>query len=153
MFEESLRMPLIVRWPGRVKPGSVNKDLVQNLDFAETFLEIAGAEVPSDMQGRSLAPLLAGNTPDDWRKSIYYHYWEFPGAHSVRRHYGVRTDRHKLIHYYRENEWELFDLETDPREMKSVYGEADYADVQKQLTAELTRLRTHYRDSDRPRKR
>ena len=140
MYEESLRMPLIVRWPGVVKPGSENHDLVQNLDFAETFLEIAGAEVPSDMQGESLVPVLKGKTPEDWRQAIYYHYFEFPGVHAVARHFGVRTATHKLIHYYQINEWELFDLQKDPDELRSVYGEADYQGEQQVLDGKLWRL-------------
>jgi arylsulfatase A-like enzyme len=144
MYEESLVMPFIVRWPGVTKPGSVNTDIVSNLDFAETFLEMAGSPIPKDMQGRSLVPLLKGQTPDDWRQSFYYHYYEYPGAHSVARHYGVTTGRHKLIYYYQLNEWELFDLNYDPHELKSVYAQADYADVQKQLEQELKRLRQQY---------
>lgn len=145
MYEESLRMPLMARWPQQIKPGSVNTDLVQNLDFAETFLELAGVTPPNDMQGESLVPLLKGETPDDWRESIYYHYFEFPGYHSVRRHYGVRTKRHKLIHYYGIDEWELFDLETDPDEMKSVHDDPAYAEVLSELQAELERLRKQYK--------
>lgn len=145
MYEESLRMPFMVKWPGVTKAGSVNEELVQNLDFAETFLEIAGAEIPADMQGRSTVPLLKGESPEDWRKSIYYHYYEFPGAHSVRRHYGVRTDRYKLIHYYRIGEWELFDLTQDPDELKSVYNDPKYAEVQARLSEELKRLRDQYK--------
>ncbi|MEX1097074.1 MAG: sulfatase [Planctomycetales bacterium] len=148
MYEESLRMPLIVRWPGKVKPRSVNTDLVQNLDFAETFLEAAGVAVPADMQGASLVPLLEGKTPADWRKSVYYHFYEFPGVHAVRRHCGVRTDRHKLIHFYNLDEWELFDLEQDPHELKSVYDDPAYADVVARLKAELKRLQAHYRVPD-----
>jgi arylsulfatase A-like enzyme len=145
MYEESLRMPLLVRWPGVIKPGSENRDLAQNLDFAETFLDIAGAKVPSDMQGRSLVPLLKGQTPGDWQKSIYYHYYEYPAVHMVQRHYGVRTDRFKLIHYYLIDEWELFDLQKDPDELKSVHADPAYADTVQQLKAELQRLREHYK--------
>ncbi len=144
MYEEALRSPLLVRWPGHVKPGSVNDDLVLNLDFAETFLQAAGVEIPADMQGRSLVPVLEGKTPTDWRKSMYYHYYEYPAVHSVRRHYGVRTDRYKLIHFYNIGEWELFDLEKDPDEMNSVYDDPEYADIQSELTAELNRLREQY---------
>ena len=100
MYEESLKMPLIVKWPGVAKPGSVNTDLVQNLDYAETFLEVAGAAVPEDMQGKSLVPLLKGETPADWRKSIYYHYYEYPSVHMVARHNGIRNERYKLIQFY-----------------------------------------------------
>ena len=144
MYEESLRMPFVVRWPGVIKPGSVNTDLVQNLDFGETFLEIAGVDVPGDMQGRSFASLMKGEMPEDWRKSIYYHYYEFPGAHSVARHYGVRTAEHKLIHYYEIGEWELFDLGKDPDEVRSVHANPAYAEVRKTLEGELARLREQY---------
>lgn len=152
MYEESFRMPLVVRWPGVVQPGSVNEDLVSNLDFAETFLDIAGAKIPADMQGRSLLPLLKGKTPADWRQSLYYHYYEFfanrRAAHMVRRHYGVRTKRYKLIYFYNIDEWELYDLEKDPREMKSVYNDPAYADVVQRLKAELQRLQRLYKVPD-----
>jgi arylsulfatase A-like enzyme len=148
MYEESLRMPLIVRWPGVTKPGSTDAHLAQNLDFAETFLEIAGVEPPADMQGRSLTPLLKGEPPADWRKSIYYHYWEFPAVHMVNRHYGVRTDRYKLICYYELDEWELFDLDQDPDELKSVYDDPAYAGTIEELKAELRHLQKHYRDTN-----
>ena len=145
MYEESLRMPLLVRWPGVVKPGEVNEDLVQNLDFAETFLDIAGVNIPADMQGRSLVPLLEGRTPADWRKSIYYHYYEYPGAHSVKRHYGVRTDRYKLIHFYHDiDEWELYDLQKDPDELQSVYADSEYADIVSRLEREIETLQKQY---------
>jgi arylsulfatase A-like enzyme len=144
IFEESLRTPLLIRWPGVVKPGSVNADIVSNLDFAETFLEAAGLPVPEEMQGRSLVSLLKGHAPGDWRKSFYYHYYEYPGPHSVRRHYGVVTSRYKLVHFYEPemNYWELFDLQTDPHELRSVLGQAAYAVVKLELERELTRLRT-----------
>ncbi|MCP3695717.1 MAG: sulfatase-like hydrolase/transferase, partial [Planctomycetaceae bacterium] len=100
MYEESLRTPLLVRWPGVIKPGRLNDDIVSPIDFAETFLDIAGVEVPADMQGRSLLPILQGKTPADWRKTFYYHYYEYPGWHYVRRHYGVTDSRFKLIHFY-----------------------------------------------------
>jgi arylsulfatase A-like enzyme len=145
MYEESLRMPFLVRWPGVTKPGSENKDLVQNLDFAQTFLEAAGLKAPDDMQGRSLVPLLKGETPKDWRTSIYYQYFEYPAVHMVQKHYGVRTATHKLIHYYPIGEWELFDLVNDPGERKSVYADPKYAETVKTLKAELERLRKHYK--------
>jgi arylsulfatase A-like enzyme len=141
MYEESFKTPLLARWPGQIKPGSVNDELTSNLDFAETFLDVAGVPVPQDMQGRSLVPLFRGKTPADWRKTFYYHYYEFPGAHSVARHYGVADKRHKLIHYYQVGEWELLDLEKDPNELKSVYGQKEYAEIQAKLLAELKRLR------------
>ncbi|MDC0050126.1 sulfatase [Verrucomicrobia bacterium] len=145
MYEESLIMPLLVRWPGVVKPRSVNTDIVSNLDFAETFLDLAGAKTPADMQGTSLVPLFKGQTPKDWRTHFYYHYYEFPGAHSVARHYGVTDGRHKLIHFYQNKEWELFDLGKDPNELNSVHGNSDYAKIQKQLETHLKRLRAQYK--------
>jgi len=141
MYEESFKTPLLVRWPGVVQPGSVNKQMVSNLDFAETFLDVAGVPIPSDMQGRSLVPLLKGETPPDWRKNFYYHYYESMVAHHVPEHYGVATDRYKLIRYPETDEWELFDLQSDPHELYSRYGDPKYADVQKQLYAELQRFR------------
>ncbi|HWI57704.1 MAG TPA: sulfatase, partial [Bacillota bacterium] len=143
IFEESLRSPLLVRWPGVAKAGTVNKAIVSNLDFAETFLEAAGLPIPTDMQGRSLVPLLKGQTPSDWRQSFYYHYYDYPGAHRVACHYGVVTDRYKLIHFYEPafEYWELFDLQTDPHELRSVYGQNAYASVQQNLMTELKRLR------------
>jgi arylsulfatase A-like enzyme len=148
MYEESLRTPLLVRWPGVVQPGSENSDLTSNLDFAQTFLEIAGVPPPADMQGASLVPLLKGETPDDWRTSVYYHYYEYPAAHMVRRHYGVRTDRYKLIHFYGLGEWELYDLEKDPDELQNVYADPAYADKIAALKKELTRLRELYKVPD-----
>jgi arylsulfatase A-like enzyme len=145
MYEESLRTPLMVRWPGKTKPGSRNTDLVMNLDLAETFLEMAGLPIATGMQGRSLVPVLRGSTPPDWRDAIYYQYFEYPGWHAVRRQYGVRTKTHKLIHYYEIGEWELFDLERDPEELKSVYSDAAYAGVRKDLEARLASLREEFR--------
>ncbi len=144
MYEESFRTPLIVRWPGVTTAGSRDRHLVQNLDFAQTFLEIAGATAPAAMQGRSLVPLLRGERPADWRDALYYHYYEFPGVHAVQRHYGVRTDRYKLIHYYQLGEWELFDLQTDPRELRSVHSDPAYAVVRAQLERRLGELRKQY---------
>ena len=144
MYEESLRAPLVVRWPGVVEPGSENADLIQNLDFAQTFLDMAGVPAPDWMQGRSLVPILRGETPDDWRDAVYYQYYEFPAEHSVQRHYGVRTDRYKLIYYYLIDEWELFDLATDPDELRSVYDDPDYVEVRRELEARLSELRTQY---------
>lgn len=153
IFEESVRSPLLVRWPGVTKSGSVNNNLVSLLDFAETFLDVAGLEVPADMQGRSLVPLLKGNTPDDWRKSLYYHYYEYPVPHRVRPHYGVITDRYKLIHYYKPDvdDWELLDREKDPNETKSFYNDPAYADVRKELHAEVERLRKEVDEGEPPR--
>lgn len=144
MYEESLRMPLMIRWPGKTKPNSVNTDFVSNLDFAETFLEAAGVAIPADMQGRSLVPLLTGARPAEWRQSHYYHYYEYPAVHMVPRHYGVRTARYKLIHFYQLDEWELYDLEQDPHEMRSVYADPANARVVTELKTELERLRRQY---------
>jgi arylsulfatase A-like enzyme len=149
MYEESLRMPLLVRYPKGIKPGSVNDDIVLNLDFASTFLDFAGIGAPADMQGRSLRPLLKGKTPADWRTSMYYHYYEYPGAHAVKRHYGVRTRQYKLIHFYYDiDAWELYDLRADPHELNNVYGKPAYADITKALKKELWRLQNQYGDSD-----
>ncbi|MCA9035448.1 MAG: sulfatase [Planctomycetaceae bacterium] len=144
IYEESLTTPLMVRWPGVTKPGSSSSALVSVLDFPETFLDAAGQPVPPDMQGASLKPLLAGQTPENWRQSFYYHYYEYPGAHSVRKHYGVVTDRFKLFHFYEPdtNYWTLIDRESDPNEMKNVYDEPAYAGTREKLHSELTRLRT-----------
>jgi arylsulfatase A-like enzyme len=143
IFEESLRAPLLVRWPGVTKPGSTSRDIVSNLDFAETFLDAAGVPVPKEMQGRSIRPVLAGQTPADWRKAFYYQYYEYPQPHHVRPHYGVITDRYKLVQFYGTGEdyTELFDLQEDPREMKSVFGQPAYAATEKELRSELARLR------------
>ncbi|NLE38063.1 MAG: sulfatase, partial [Pirellulaceae bacterium] len=148
MYEHSLRIPLVVRWPKHVKPGSVNSDIVLNLDFAETFLAIAGAPIPDDMQGRSLVPLLDGHTPDDWRQSMYYRYYEYPAVHMAHKQYGVRTDRYKLIYFNDLDEWELYDLEEDPNELNSVYDDPAYASVVTELKAELARLKEYYGDDD-----
>jgi arylsulfatase A-like enzyme len=149
IYEESLRIPLMARFPGAIAAASVNESLVQNLDFAPTILDFAGVEAPADMQGRSLRPLLEGETPKDWRKSIYYHYYEYPGGHSVKRHYGVRTSRYKLMHFYHDiDAWELYDLERDPNELNNVYDNPEMAGVVKELTTELRRLQEQYGDSD-----
>jgi arylsulfatase A-like enzyme len=149
MFEESYRTPLLVQWPGVVDPGSVNEDMVSNIDFAETFLSMAGIEVPKDMQGRNMVPVLRGETPPDWRKEHYYHYYEYPGYHSVKRHYGMSTERYKLMHYYYDiDEWELYDIKTDPLEMKNVYNDPAYASVRADLHKRLSRLMAECGDSE-----
>lgn len=144
MFDESYRTPLLVKWPGVVKPGGVNGDLVSNLDFAQTFLDIAGIAIPADMQGASLVPILKGETPTDWRKTHYYHYYEYPGWHMVHRHEGVYDGRHKLMNFYDLGEWELYDLETDPNELKNQFANPDFADEVARLRKELNRLREQY---------
>jgi arylsulfatase A-like enzyme len=143
IFEESLRTPLVVRWPGTIKPGGQSAAIVSNLDLAETFLEAAKLPIPTEMQGRSLIPLLKGQTPVDWRKSFYYHYYEYPRPHHVQPHYGVVTDRYKLVRFFRPelNSWELFDRAADPQELRNVYGHPDYAGIQQELESEVARLR------------
>lgn len=149
MFEQSLRTPLLMMWPSAIQAGSMSDDMVSNLDLAETFLEAAGTAIPQDMQGRSLLSILKGSTPADWRTEHYYHYYEYPGWHSVKRHYGITTERYKLIHFYYDiDEWELFDLQNDPEEMKNVYHDPAYALVKKTLHEQLERLRSAYSDSD-----
>jgi len=147
MYEESLHMPFIVKWPGVTKPGVVNTDMVQNIDFAETFLAMANLDIPREMQGKSLVPLLNGKTPENWRKSIYYHYYEYPGYHMVQKHNGIRTERYKLINYYELGEKELFDLKLDPSELKSVYNDPEYTETQIQLEQELAVLKSYYHDN------
>ncbi len=145
MYEHSLRMPLLVRYPNVIEAGTVNSDIVLNLDFAETFLDYGDAPIPADMQGRSLRPLIEGRTPSDWRTSMYYHYYEYPAVHSVKRHYGIRTERYKLIHFYYDiDAWELFDLKEDPLELHNVYDDPRYKDVVAQLKSELAQLRKQY---------
>jgi arylsulfatase A-like enzyme len=143
MYEESLRTPLLVRYPGAVAAGRVSTDLVLNLDFAPTFLDFAGVPVPAEMQGRSLRPLLEGQTPGDWRTAFYYRYYEFPhGWHDVRPHYGVRTATRKLIHFGADlDHWELFDLQKDPHELHDVYGDPAYAKDRTDLHRRLDALR------------
>ncbi len=121
---------------------------MQNLDFAPTFLDYAGVEIPEDMQGESMRPLLSGES-DQWRKAVYYTYYEYPSIHMVKRHYGVATDRYKLIHFYYDiDEWELYDLETDPNEMTNVYDDPSYADVRKDMHQKLDSIRSYYGDND-----
>jgi len=145
MYEESFRTPLIANWPGRIKPGSVNRELVSNLDFAQTFLDIAGVDQPDEMQGSSLKPLMLGETPDDWRKSVYYHYYHYPQRQCVQPHEGIADSRYKLIHFYKIGEWELYDLERDPHEMKNEYDNPEYSNIVDELKNELARLRRVYR--------
>jgi arylsulfatase A-like enzyme len=146
MYDESMKMPLIISWPGVTKPASVNSDMVQNLDYAQTFLQIANVDAPESMQGQSLVPLLKGETPDDWRTSVYYHYFEYPGAHMVPRHCGVRTNDLKLIQFYQFEEWELYDLNSDPDEQNNLYNDPKYADRIAEMKIELARLQQQYED-------
>ncbi len=146
MYEESLKMPLIVKWPGVTKPGSVNTELVQNLDYASTFLDIANARIPNDLQGQSLIPLLQGTQGGAFRDGVYYHYYEYPSVHMVPRHYGIRTDRYKLMKFYQFGEqWELYDLQEDPDELTNIYGTANPKLVA-EMKKKLEDLRVHYED-------
>jgi arylsulfatase A-like enzyme len=148
MYEESFRTPFLIRYPKEIKAGSSISRLVQNIDFAPTFLDYAGVKIPDDMQGESFRKLVSGKTTS-WRDAVYYQYYEFPGEHKVKRHYGVRTDRYKLIHFYYDiDEWELFDLEKDPHEMKNVYNDPSYVGVRTELHRKLEELRKKYKDSD-----
>ena len=163
MYEESLRMPLILRYPKEVRPGSTHDGIVLNVDFASLFLDLAGVPIPRDFQGQSFRPLLQGCTPPDWRQAMYYRYWMHKAHHNVYAHYGVRTKRHKLIYYYSDAlgqkgavdetydpEWELFDLEKDPCEMHNVYDDPAYAVVVEELRAEMHRLQAEVRDEPCP---
>lgn len=141
-------MPFLIRYPGHIKAGTVNDAMILNVDFAPTFLEYAGLQVPTEVQGKSLAGLLRGEKPKDWRTSMYYRYYHYPADHRVQPHYGVRNDRYKLIFYNRIKEWELFDLQKDPSEMKSVYADPEYAGVVKKMTEELYRLKTELNDHE-----
>ena len=148
MYEESFRTPLVMRYPKMIKPGTTIDAMVQNVDYAETFLDLAGIAIPSDMQGKSLVPLFQGDT-SSWRKAMYYHYYEYPGVHSVKRHYGVRTDRYKLIHFYYDiDEWELYDLLKDPQEMKNVIHDPEYAVIKKMMMGKLKELQEKYGDTE-----
>jgi arylsulfatase A-like enzyme len=148
MYEESFRTPLLIRYPKEIEPGSAVEELVQNLDYAPTILDYAGATVPAEMQGLSFRGLIKGKTTG-WRDAIYYNYYEYPKGHEVRSHYGIRTERYKLINFYYEmNEWEMYDLERDPYEMNSVYDLPEYAEVRETMHKKLEELRVQYGDSD-----
>ena len=148
MYEESLRMPFLVRWPAVIKPGTRAKAMGLNVDFAETFLDAAGLRAPNAMQGRSLVPLMRGRTPVGWRTSMYYRYYHDPGDHNTRAHYGVRTLTHKLIYFWKKDQWELFDLVNDPLEMNNIYGQPGQEQLTSTLKAELARLKRDVRDDD-----
>jgi arylsulfatase A-like enzyme len=137
-----------MRYPKEIKPGTTINKLVQNLDFAPTFLDYAGVTIPKEIQGESFRKLVSGKTRE-WRDAVYYTYYEYPSVHMVKRHYGVATERYKLIHFYYDvDEWELYDLEKDPHEMKSVYNDPAYADVQRDMHKRLAELRAKYGDSE-----
>ena len=147
MYEESMSTPLVMRLPKGLNARGDIRQLVQNIDYAPTFLDLAGVPIPADMHGVSLLPLLRGEQPADWRKSLYYHFYEYPAEHMVKRHYGVRTERYKLIHFYNDiDAWELYDLESDPYEMHNLYGTPGYEQVTTDLLQELHRLQEQYAD-------
>ena len=145
MYEESVRMPFIIRYPGMIKPKTVVKDVISNIDIAPTVLELAGVEVPKDVQGKSFVKNLSGKTPENWRQSMYYHYYEYPFWHHVQPHYGIRTERYKLIHFYYDVDvWELYDLKKDPLELNNLINSKKHAGLVKQLKEELYKLKSDY---------
>ncbi|SOE20311.1 Arylsulfatase A [Spirosomataceae bacterium TFI 002] len=149
VYDESFKTPLLVSWPNRIKPGTVSDELVQNLDFAQTFLEAAGAEQPTDMQGKSLIPILTGDTKNWERDAVYYHYYEHPSEHNVNRHYAAVTKDYKLVHYYFDLDyWELIDRKKDPLEQHNYYDDPAYAEIQKEMHAKLDELREQYGDNE-----
>ena len=148
MYEESFRTPILMRYPKEIEAGSEVNELIQNIDFAPSFLDYAGVEIPDDIQGESFRKIVRGES-EEWRDALYYTYYEYPSVHMVKRHYGVRTDRYKLIHFYYDiDEWEMYDLEKDPSEMQNVYDDPAYASVREDLHQRLTELRKQYGDSE-----
>lgn len=149
IYDESFKIPLLVRWPGVIEDGTSSNLMVQNLDFAQTMLEAAGVEAPSDMQGESLLPLFRGEEENWLRDAVYYHYYEYPAVHMVKRHYGIVTPEYKLAHFYYDvDEWELYDRKKDPGEMRNVYYDPPYADVVEELRNKLAGIRVKYQDSE-----
>ncbi|ADY52368.1 sulfatase [Pseudopedobacter saltans DSM 12145] len=151
MYEECLRTPLLIRYPNGIKKGLVSDALAMNVDFAPTLLDYAGVKIPKDMQGKSLKPVIDndGKVLAKWRDAVYYHYYEYPSWHMVKRHYGIRTNRYKLIHFYNDiDEWELYDLEKDPKEMNNVYNNTAYANVVKMMHAKMKKLQKQYKDTN-----
>ena len=152
MYEQSLRTPLLISVPEKYSgvKGEISK-MVQNIDYAPTFLDFAGVDIPEDIQGKSLKPILTGENEFEWRDAIYYHYYEYPNEHMVVRHYGIRTDRYKLIHFYDKiyDGWELYDLENDPNEMLNVYNDKSYEMTLTDLKDRLVELQIEYKDMDR----
>lgn len=149
MYEESMHTPLIMRIPDNFKTKAKGDipQMVQNIDYAPTFLDLAGADIPKDIHGVSLLPLLKGEKPANWRKSLYYHFYEYPAEHMVKRHYGVRTERYQLIHFYNDIDiWELYDLQEDPKEMNNLYGKEGYEQITENLMKELRKLQAQYKD-------
>jgi arylsulfatase A-like enzyme len=148
IYEESLRMPFMVKYPGKIKAGSVNEDIITNIDFAPTLLELAGISTTQKMQGTSFVPVLEGNTPKDWQDAMYYHYYEFPFWHHVQPHYGIRTQKYTLAHfYYNIDVWELYDLEKDPGQVNNIYNNPNYAEVTTELKLKLKNLMIKFEDN------
>ena len=148
IYNESFKTPLLIRWPAVIAPGTVNNQMVQNLDFAQTFLEAAGIDAPEDMQGESLVPIFNGDTIG-FRDAVYYHFYEYPSVHMVKRHYGVVTENYKLAHFYYDvDEWELYDRKKDTFELNNVYHDPAYADVVTEMKQKLADIREYYQDSD-----
>ena len=148
VYDESFKTPLLIRWPHEIKPGTSNDEMVQNLDFAQTFLDAAGITAPDDMQGESLMPLLKGDISSWSREAVYYHYYEYPSVHMVKRHYAIVTKEFKLVHFYYDvDEWELYDRLRDPQEMNNVYASPAYSKVVEELHGKLKELRIKYKDS------
>ena len=148
MYEPSIKMPFLVRWPGVTKPGSTQSAMAINVDFAPTFMDLAGLPVPAEMQGRSLVPLLKGDRPTDWRTSWYYRYYHDPGDHNTRAHYGVRTETHKLMYFWKKDQWEMYDLVHDPDELHNLYNDPAQAETVAKLKAELYGLKKQLQDND-----
>ena len=148
IYEESLRMPFMVKYPKKIKAGSVNEDIITNIDFAPTLLELAGISTTQKMQGTSFVPVLEGNTPKDWQDAMYYHYYEFPFWHHVQPHYGIRTQNYTLAHfYYNIDVWELYDLKKDPGQVKNIYKDPNYAEVTAELKVKLKNLMIKFEDN------
>ncbi|GIR97907.1 MAG: hypothetical protein CM15mP101_02770 [Flavobacteriaceae bacterium] len=149
IYDESFKTPLLIRWPNKIKAGITNDEMVQNLDFAQTFLEAAGIDAPNDMQGESLIPLLTESGKDWTRDAVYYHYYEYPSVHMVKRHYGIVNKDYKLVRFYYDvDEWELYDRKNDPNEMNNVYNDPEYSNIVSDLKIQLAELRKKYKDSE-----
>ena len=145
MYEESLKMPFVIRYPGKIKPGTIVDDIVSNIDFAPTLLDMAGVAAPEQVQGKSFFSNLKGETSEDWRQSMYYHYYEYPYYHRVQPHYGIRNQQYKLIHfYYNMDVWELYDLKNDPNEMNNLIHIEANSELIEELKKELYKLKENY---------
>jgi arylsulfatase A-like enzyme len=145
MYEESIRMPFVIKYPGKIKPNTINEDVITNIDFAPTILEMAGVNIPNSVQGKSFLKNLSKNKNDNWRQSMYYHYYEYPFYHHVQPHYGIRNERYKLIHFYYDIDvWELYDLKEDPKELNNLFYSEKHRDLALQLKQELYELKELY---------